>query len=105
MVSAVVAIGMVTSGVATMPGGISIERVVVVDDGTSCPISSPRVPAPASGRPCPECDTSAERDRARRCYIGCTVSRRYIRVSVDHGGIVLRNVDNVRVRRLNHDRL
>src|SRR5262245_27839942 len=105
VVAAVVAIRMVATDVATMPRRVSVERVVVVHHRAAGPVASPRVPSPSARGQRTKCDAGTERERTGERNISCRVIGRHIGVAVNDGGVVLRNVDDLRVRWLNHNRL
>src|SRR5262249_48262316 len=105
MVAAVEAIGMVSAGVPAVPSVISVECIVVVKHSAARPITSPRRPSPPAAGQRSGRDSSTEREGAPQRHISSAVSGRHVRVSVNRSGIVLRDVDDVWVRRLNHNRL
>src|SRR5262245_45164195 len=105
VVPAVVAIGMVSSGVATVPSRIAVEGVVVVQHRAAGPVASPRPPSPAATRERTNCYAGTEGERTREGDVSRCVTRRHVRVTVNDGGVVLRNVDDLRVRWFNDNRL
>src|SRR5262245_16610745 len=105
VVSAVVGVGVGTTGVATVPGGIAVEGVVVVHHRAARPVASPRGPSPSGTRERTKCHAATERERAREGDVSRRVAWRHIRVAVDDGGVVLRDVDDLRIRWLNDNRL
>src|SRR5262245_58611709 len=105
VVPAVIAIGMVSSGVATVPSRIAVEGVVVVQHRAAGPVASPRTPSPSATRERTNCDAGTEGERTREGDVSRCVTRRHIRVTVNDGGVVLRDVDDLRVPWFNDNRL
>ena len=60
MVPPVETIRMVSTGVATVPGRVPVERIVVVNYRATRPITSPGVPPPAATCQRPDCNSSTE---------------------------------------------
>src|SRR5262245_25864038 len=105
VIPAVVAIGMVPSGVATVPSRIAVEGGVVVQHCAAGPIASPRRPSPSATSERTNRHSGAERERTRKGDISRCVAGRHVRVAVNDSGVVLRNVDDLRVGRFNDNRL
>src|SRR5262245_9513781 len=98
VVPAVVAIGMVSTDVATVPSRIAVEGVVVVPHRAAGPVASPRTPSPSATCERTNCDAGTEREGTREGDVSRCVARRHIRVAVNDRGVVLRNVNDLRVR-------
>src|SRR5580704_8036962 len=107
--------GMVAVIIRVVPGPVVDVSVVVVDDRSTAtpatPVHIPCVPAPtASSTPSaakrgPNRDATSEVETNRGDgHWRWHVKRHHYRDSVHHGGVVLRNIDHLRVRRLNHYR-
>src|SRR5271154_5054750 len=102
--------------IRVIPSSIVDISVVVVDDGSTAtptpatPVHIPCVPAPAASstppaaKRGPNCDATSEVETNRGDgHWRWHVKRHHYRGSVHHGGVVLRNIDHLRVRRLDHD--
>src|SRR6516164_11085693 len=99
--------------VAAVPGGISVVGPAVIHHRGAVPPTVPTAVAPAAASTAhhsADSDASAETDNACRSYIasgvrGSHIGRYHIRRPVNHGRVVLRNVDNLWVGGLNHNSL
>src|SRR5215471_3256039 len=92
--------------VAPVPGGVSVEIVVVVNDRSTMPVASPCSPSPTSAaRQSAEGNSRAEPDNSSCGDITCTVPGSDVRIAVNRCWIVLGNVHDLRIRGLNHDGL
>src|SRR5271166_5600712 len=93
---------------AAVPRTVSVVNVVFVYDCATVPIAVPVAVAPSATAIAHRGayrDTNSECKHSGRHY-GCrAVRRRHIRGAVDNRGVVLRNVHNLWIGRLNHDNL
>ena len=110
VVVVMVAVAIVVAAVivATVPGGISIEVIVVVNNGATAPVTIPGIPSPSAAtaaRKCTKSDSSAEPDDAGGRHIARGVSRGDVWVAIDYRRIVFRNVYHLGVRGLDDDGL
>src|SRR5580700_10884569 len=111
--------GVIAVVVRVVPGAVVDIGVVVIDDGgtaaptpTGAPVHIPGVPAPAeASTPAATTNGGANRDPSSKVQAKGSnwqrrshVHRHHHRRTVNHRRVVLRNIDNLRVRRLNHDR-
>src|SRR6516164_968540 len=95
----------VATVVAAVPGRIPVEGVMVVNHGVAVPITSPRIPAPAAAYRRPHRDSRPKGKKAC-CHEGTgTVPGSDIRGAVHNRRVVLRHIHDLRVGRLDHDRL
>src|SRR5260370_14641619 len=108
-----VAVVIATVIVAAVPGGISVIPTTVVHDCGAVPATIPTAVAPAAA---PTAHHRAHRDSgtksndARGRHIasgirGSHISRNYIRRSVNHGRVVLRDIHNLWIGGLNGNHL
>jgi len=106
---AVAAIAMVSIGsVRAVPRRIPVVGAAVVHHRRSVPATVPTAPSPTAASAShhgADGDPGTKPDDARRGHIPCCISGRYIRGPVDHGRVVLRDVNNLRIGWLNDDRL
>jgi hypothetical protein len=105
----VVAINIVVAAVviAAVPSGIAVEVIVVVGYGATCPITIPGIPSPSATTAVSQStksDSCAEADDAGS-HISYGVSRSYIWRAIDRGGVVYRDIYDLRVRGFDDDSL
>jgi len=95
--------------IAAAPGSISIVGVASVYDRAAVPVAVPVAVAPSAtiviayGRA--HGDANSERKQASRSNRCSAVPGRDIRSAVNYRGIVLGNINDLRIRRLDHDHL
>ena len=101
----VVTVVIATVVIPPVPGTISVKIVVVIYHHAAMPITSPRIPAPPSAHHRSDRDTGSERQKAG-CHQGAgAIPGSDIGCAVYDRGIVLRNIDDLRVRGLNNNSL
>src|SRR5579863_7387874 len=110
VICVVVAVATVVATVVitTVPRGIPVVRPAVIDHRRAVPATIPTAVSPAAAPTAHQCadgDPSAEPDDASCGHVSRAVPRSYIRRSVNYRGVVFRDVDDLRVRGLNNDRL
>src|SRR5271163_900694 len=94
-----------------MPSAVSVVgSAVVVSPVTSIPMATPTAVPPAAGHHGTDGDSEAEPNNACRSHSASgrrdiDIRRDNVRVAVDDCRVVLRNVDDLRIRRLDHDDL
>lgn len=102
-----VAIAIAAVVVATVPGGISIKVIVVVNDVPVIPIDIPGTPSPpatpSAARERTKGNAAAEPEQRPRGEITGRVPGSHIRRPIDYGWIVLRNIDHLWVRGFDDD--
>src|SRR5215469_5204567 len=111
----VVAVTVVVAAVvvAAVPGLISVVGPTVIHHCRAVPTTAPTAISPAAASAahhCADSDAGAESDNACRSYVACAVrgshiGRYHIRRPVNHGRVVLRNIDNLWIGGLNHNSL
>ena len=110
VVGVVVAVAIMVAAVivTAVPGGISVEVIVVVDHRAAVPVTIPGIPSPSAAtaaRKRTEGDSSAEPDHAGGRHISRGVSRGDVGIAIDYCRIVFRNIYDLRVRGLDDDGL
>ena len=108
-----VAVVIATVVVAAMPSGISVVPTAVVHNSSAVPATIPTAVAPGAAPTAhhrAHRDSGTESNDARSRHVargirGSYIPRNDIRRSVNHGGVILRNVDNLRIGGLNNNDL
>src|SRR5580704_533515 len=112
IIGVVVAIAVVVAAVvvAAVPGGVSVVGPSVVHHRGAMPATVPTAIAPtaapaSAAHQCSDCDSSSEPDNGSGSHVAGAVSGSYIGRAINDGGVVLRNVHNLRVSGLNDNDL
>jgi len=95
--------------VTAMPGSIPVISSPAIQHCGAVPATSPTaIPpsaAPASAHQCSHRDSSAKPNNARSGHVTSAVARSHIGRAIDYGWVVLGDVNDLWVRRLDHDYL
>src|SRR5215469_16972440 len=94
-----------TTVVAAMPRGIAVVGMSAIVGGTTSPVHIPRTPTPsttAAAHQRTDCDPRAKTDHARGCHVSSAVTRWVIGRSKNNCRVIFRDIDDLRIRRLNH---
>ena len=115
VIGVVVTIAIVVAAVvvAAVPGRITVVSSAVINDRRAMPAAVPTAVSPSATSAAhhrSDRDSSTERKHAGRNHVaggvyGSNVAGNHVGIAVNHRGVVLRNVNNLRVGRLNDDRL
>src|SRR5580704_9633089 len=110
IVGVVVAIAAViaTVVVPAVPGRIAVVRTAVIDHGGAVPPTVPTAVSPAAtsaAHQCSDSDPGAEANDSGSGHVSRAVPGSHIRRAVNYRGVVLGNVNDLRVGWLNDDRL
>src|SRR5215471_15498016 len=108
-----VAVVIATVVVAAVPGGVSVVPTAVVHNSSAVPATIPTAVAPGAAPTAhhrAHRDSGTESNDARSRHVargirGSYIPRNNIRRSVNHGGVVLRNVNNLWIGGLNDNHL
>ena len=108
-----IAVMVATVIVSTVPGRISVIASAVINDRGTVPATVPTAISPSATSAAhhrADRNSSTERKQTGRYHIACgiyggNVTWDHIGIAINHRGVVLRNIDDLRIGRLNHDRL
>src|SRR6185369_4595081 len=93
--------------IASVPGGIAVIRTTVIDDSSAVPVTVPTAIAPTI--PAAHHGAHGDADSKRKNRSGCNsrgaVARSYIGSTVNDCRVICRDIHDLRIRWLNHDRL
>src|SRR5262249_34642024 len=98
---------MAVATVPAMQGSAAIIRMPAVGHYAAVPVDVPCAPSPTAATTAHHCadgNACPKRDHAGGGYVPCRVAGHYIGRAIDDGGVVLWHVDDLRIRRVNHDR-